>query len=68
MKIWREQDWYTIPEIAEYFNMSRRAIERWGKNGIIEITTIGPRRRLISRAALKKFDATLRQAGPQLPE
>ena len=51
-----DQLWYSLDEAADRYGVSRRAVERWARDGRIVITTLAGTTRRISAASLLAFE------------
>jgi excisionase family DNA binding protein len=49
------EEFYTVEEVAELLQVTRKAIYDWMREGRLSYIQIGPRRRRITKAALAQF-------------
>jgi excisionase family DNA binding protein len=50
-----DEEFYTVEEVAELLQVTRKAIYDWMREGRLSYIQIGPRRRRITKAALAQF-------------
>jgi len=57
----RNKEWYTVNEVAEYFQVDDSTVRRWIKSGLLPAKRKNLRAYVVSADSIRQFEKTLLQ-------